>query len=149
MEVEFLSRLPTTPDRTQRPNVVPQAWRGRGPGDAEATLVVALHLAAKSQHEATARVGLQVPCLRCQHCWTARECHSDRWGQFDAFGCRGGDGEWCEHVMAKLDGHHGIEARRLTIARSLGSRLPVMHRQAGEYAHDAQLEVAAARLSSW
>ena len=46
-----------------------------------------------------------------------------------------GDRERGEHIVAQLDRHHRVEARRLRVARRLRGRVPVVHRQAGEDAH--------------
>ena len=82
VEIEFPAGLPAPPHRPQRSHVVAQPWGGRCPGDAEAALVVALHLAAQPQHATSVGVGVQVPGLLRQYGRAARKRHRNGRRQF-------------------------------------------------------------------
>ncbi len=137
--IELAAGLPTTPHRTQRPDVVAQPRCGRAPRDAEAALVVAFDLAAETQHEAPVGVGVQVPGLARHHRRTARERDGDRRRQLDALGRERGKGERRKDVVPELDGHQRVEPHGLRRRAERRRLAPMPHRQHCVDAHCGSL----------
>ena len=91
--VGLLAGFEGVPDGVEGADVVTHAGCGGAPGHAEATLDVALHLAAEAEREAPASRLLQVPGAHRQHHGGARESDRER-TDLDALGRhRGGGGE--------------------------------------------------------
>src|SRR5208337_2646577 len=112
-----LAELPATPDRAQGLDVLSQPGYWRTPRHAEAPLVVPLHLRAKAEAQAPARVQLQIPREVRNHHRAAREGHSDRGGELDALGGERREGEGDEKIVGDLRGREAVKAGLL---RGLG-----------------------------
>ena len=112
--------LPAIPDRADGDDHLPQPRPGRVPRDAEAALVVSLHLRAEAENEASLRLRLQIPRDLRMHERAARERDRDRRAEVDARRMLGGERERQVGVVAGLRGPEAVEPEILGSARQLG-----------------------------
>ena len=99
--VGLLAGLEGVPDGLERADVVLHARGGGHPGDAEAALVVALHLAAEAEGEAALAQLLDVPRLHGEHHGHAGEGDGDG----------GGDLQPLRGVRRERGGEHRVVRR--------------------------------------
>ena len=135
LEVEFCSGLPAAPDRTQRPHILAQPRRRRDPGHAEPPLVVRLHLAAQTQHEAPVGMPRQIPGVVGNDHRAARKRDRDRGRQVPRARSPARRMPAARTDLPQLVAVDTVEA---VLFGRLGRRAagaPVLHRQYRRYAH--------------
>ena len=127
--------LPCPPDRMQCADIVAHARHRRRPGDAEAALVVRLHLRPDAEHEASVRRLLQVPGIVRRDRWRARKRHGDGRTELDAVSRERRGGQRQKGIVGILGRDHGVESGLLRQLRDLLGLPQIVVRNLRDYPH--------------
>ena len=127
--------LPCPPDRMQGADIVAHARHRRRPRDAEAALVVRLHLRPDAEHETSVGRLVQVPGIVRRDRRRARKRDGDGRSELDAVRRERRGGQRQEGIVGILCRDHGIEPSLLRQLRDL-LRLPqIVVRYLRDYPH--------------
>ena len=109
-ELRRLAFLPRVPNRVHHADVLAHSRCWRCPRTTEAAFVVAFHLAAEAEAEATAGKVLQIPGFHRQDHRAARKGDGDGGLQADALGRRGSHRHRQHRIVRQFAASDGVEA---------------------------------------